>query len=940
MAYANRAARRRAAWAALHNGNPTPTPAPSLSLSSAVVQAEGNSGTTAFVWTLTLNRDGATAAYPFAWAVTGSGANPADVADFGGAFPSGSGTFAAGETSKTITVLAMGDTAVEPNETFTLTVTASGLSTVTSTGTISNDDVATTPTYAARTANTTPANPDLAAPLSDTFVVSAAGSLNTTSLGSGTWANFAFGTNPGNMSKFADGSGVGGNAAGRAISILNGYASGDGEISADLRVLVTASEGMAGLLGRMQSADTTGTWYEFRYSFANTLELFRVNGGTGTSLGTATVSGSTASYFPAKMRIIDVGDGTASIRCWFDGVEVISVIDAAPLPAGVFGLRGGRNARFRNFAIGTWQLQPALLFTPNIYDAAAADTTVSLIHASSPGATLSLAGNDGGRFTLVDTGRRLVGRAQYYLKVGATQTVIADGAKRTVSFAETKANYPTKTTALDIGVVAPLSAKPVRFVAANAGGHNSQVAGGQDAWHTYALLPMGSVSDDVRPVFTAWTIGGDGKEYYPCTAASVTKCAVMIEGGRFRVPVTFNGARGGTIPVSGGGKLEADPVTPAMFGLVEWPRGVRLRVAAQGRVTGAVPCGEVASQNDTLNTFNSAYSSGSEIDWVDNANIAPPNYSGKTNASAALFLTAIVGATSYNAVYALGDSITYGFSESFNQIAYGAGWFGRMSLIGGIIPGYRAARAGVLGQDYLTGNAGRRGMMAYASIGIDFFGTNDLNSAGTGSVTDINAMHTTVASHFKSAGAKVLRGQLLARAQDTAIPLSSIAVTGTDAVATITDSTSVATLQVGQTVTLAGNTPAALNGNKVITAINGNTFTYTVTSGTASATTVGSFSASFSNQLQTIPAGWAANGTSNRDQINAKNVADTQAGTIDGVIDFVSAVSQPGNSGLWKYDGLTINLYTNDNTHPTATGHTAMAAKARDAILALAPELA
>ncbi|MET3723441.1 spike base protein, RCAP_Rcc01079 family [Sphingomonas trueperi] len=123
--------------------SPQPTPQPSLSLSSAVTKAEGNSGTTAFTWTLTLNRDGSTAAYPFAWAVTGNGSNPASAADFGGALPSGSGTFAAGETSKTITVLVTGDTAVEPDETFLLTVTASGLNTVTSTGTISNDDAST-----------------------------------------------------------------------------------------------------------------------------------------------------------------------------------------------------------------------------------------------------------------------------------------------------------------------------------------------------------------------------------------------------------------------------------------------------------------------------------------------------------------------------------------------------------------------------------------------------------------------------------------------------------------------------------------------------------------------------------------------------------------------------------------------------------------------------
>ncbi|GLI99129.1 hypothetical protein Sbs19_29470 [Sphingobium sp. BS19] len=122
------------------NDDSTPTPAPFLSLSSAVTQAEGNSGTTGFSWTLTLERDGSTASFPYNWAITGGGANPANAADFGGTFPSGSGTFAPGETSKTIIVLVTGDTAEEPNDTFTLTVTAAGLNTVTSTGTITNDD--------------------------------------------------------------------------------------------------------------------------------------------------------------------------------------------------------------------------------------------------------------------------------------------------------------------------------------------------------------------------------------------------------------------------------------------------------------------------------------------------------------------------------------------------------------------------------------------------------------------------------------------------------------------------------------------------------------------------------------------------------------------------------------------------------------------------------
>lgn len=118
------------------------TPRPTLSLSAPVAKAEGNSGTTLLSFTLTLDRDGSTAEFPYSYVVTGSGPNPADAADFGGSYPAGSGTFAAGETVKTILILATGDTAVEPNEGFTITASAPGLASVSSTGTITNDDQA------------------------------------------------------------------------------------------------------------------------------------------------------------------------------------------------------------------------------------------------------------------------------------------------------------------------------------------------------------------------------------------------------------------------------------------------------------------------------------------------------------------------------------------------------------------------------------------------------------------------------------------------------------------------------------------------------------------------------------------------------------------------------------------------------------------------------
>ena len=107
-------------------------------------QAEGNSGSTPFTFTVTRS-GGTTGTSSVAWAVTGSGGSPANAADFtGGVLPSGTLSFAAGQTSQTITVNVAGDSTVEPNEGFTVTLSnasaGTSISTATATGTIRNDD--------------------------------------------------------------------------------------------------------------------------------------------------------------------------------------------------------------------------------------------------------------------------------------------------------------------------------------------------------------------------------------------------------------------------------------------------------------------------------------------------------------------------------------------------------------------------------------------------------------------------------------------------------------------------------------------------------------------------------------------------------------------------------------------------------------------------------
>lgn len=111
---------------------------------------EGNTGTTPFAFTVT--RTGDTSGSSSAgWNISG-----ADAADFSGAL-SGTVAFAAGETTQTITINVVGDTLVEPDENFAVTLvnpTGATLGTNSVVGTIINDDVSTQPaTYISSSPN-------------------------------------------------------------------------------------------------------------------------------------------------------------------------------------------------------------------------------------------------------------------------------------------------------------------------------------------------------------------------------------------------------------------------------------------------------------------------------------------------------------------------------------------------------------------------------------------------------------------------------------------------------------------------------------------------------------------------------------------------------------------------------------------------------------------
>jgi predicted extracellular nuclease len=127
----------------------TPTPTPTLNIND-VTQAEGNSGTTSFNFTVSLTSPAPAGGVTFNASTADGTTNPANAGSDYVALTNQPFTITAGNTSTTVTVTVNGDTTIEPNETFFVNITnvtgaiagdTQGL------GTITNDDVVLTPIY-------------------------------------------------------------------------------------------------------------------------------------------------------------------------------------------------------------------------------------------------------------------------------------------------------------------------------------------------------------------------------------------------------------------------------------------------------------------------------------------------------------------------------------------------------------------------------------------------------------------------------------------------------------------------------------------------------------------------------------------------------------------------------------------------------------------------
>ena len=227
--------------------------APGLAITaSSAVKADSTSGTVPFTFTVT--RSGNTAiASSATWTVTGSGTSPAVAADFaGGVLPSGTVSFAAGQTSQTITINVAANAVLQASQGFTVTLTntlGAVINTASAGGTILPVPSATALSIAAASASNADST---SGTVPFTFTVTRSG--NTAIASSATWTVTGSGTSPAVTADFA-----GGVLPSGTVSFAAGQTSQTITINVAANTVLQASQGFTVSLSKPSSGTSIAT---------------------------------------------------------------------------------------------------------------------------------------------------------------------------------------------------------------------------------------------------------------------------------------------------------------------------------------------------------------------------------------------------------------------------------------------------------------------------------------------------------------------------------------------------------------------------------------------------------------------------------------------------------------------------------------------------------
>jgi hypothetical protein len=284
-------------------------------------RAEGQAGGISYTFTATRTGD-TSVAHTAAWALTGSGPNPASAADFvGGVLPSGTVSFAVGETSKSITVNVAGDSAVESDEGFTVTLSnpSAGLELGTSTasGTILNDD-------AAVSIATTSANRAEGQTGGTTYTFTATRTGDTSVAHTAAWSVSGSGNNAATAGDFVGGVLPGGTvafAAGETSKTITVEVAGDTSVEVDEGFAVTISDPSAGLV--LDNSTAAGTIINDDSPLSiSSAAASKAEGNVGSTPFTFTVTrtGDTSTAHTAAWSVSGSGTNAATATDFVGGV--------------------------------------------------------------------------------------------------------------------------------------------------------------------------------------------------------------------------------------------------------------------------------------------------------------------------------------------------------------------------------------------------------------------------------------------------------------------------------------------------------------------------------------------------------------------------------------------------------------------------------------------
>lgn len=313
---------------------PQPNSLPTLSVSAlAADQAEGNSGSSAFTFLVTRSGD-VSSASTAAWAVV----NPAMAGDFvGGVLPSGVVRFAAGETTKTISVAVSGDTVVEANEAFTLVLSAptgASLQTSTASGTIRNDDAL----FRVSAGGAVTEGNSGATPVSITITRSG----DTTSAVSASWAATGSGANPATASDFVGNvmpSGLVSFAVGETTKVIQVNLAGDTVVEANESFSITLSSPSSGVILGAAPNPVTIVNDDAQLSVAGpAASIGEGQSGTTAFAFTVTRIGDTSGAASAKWSVAGTGPAPANAADFAGGI----------LPSGTVTFLAGETTKLIN----------------------------------------------------------------------------------------------------------------------------------------------------------------------------------------------------------------------------------------------------------------------------------------------------------------------------------------------------------------------------------------------------------------------------------------------------------------------------------------------------------------------------------------------------------------------------------------------------------------